>query len=65
MGDLEAKMRRRMVHSKKGLSTMSWTIERKKSHLVWNQVPSQQEQHLLKQSGNLSCWNNNNNLSSK
>ena len=47
MGDLEAKMRRRMVHSKKGLSTMSWTMERKKSHLVWNQVPSQQEQHLV------------------
>ena len=26
---------------------MSWTMERKKSHLVWNQVPSQQEQHLV------------------
>ena len=45
--DLEAKMRRRMVHSKKGLSTMSWTIERKKSHFAWNQVPSQHEQHLV------------------
>ena len=51
--DLEANMRRRMVHSKKGLSTMSWTMERKKSHLAWNQVPSQHEQHLPKQSVNL------------
>ena len=35
-----------MVHSKKGLSTMSWTMDRKKSHFVCSQVPSQQEQHL-------------------
>ena len=39
-------MRRRMVHSKKGLSTMSWTMDRKKSHFVCSQVPSQHEQHL-------------------
>ena len=37
-----------MVHSKKGLSTMSWMTERKKFHLVMSQEPSQQEQHLSK-----------------
>ena len=57
-------MRRRIVHSKKGLSTMSWTIERKKSHLAWNQVPSQHEQHLPKQSVNLKnlAGNDNNHV---
>ena len=44
--NLEANMRSRMVHSKKGLSTMSWMMERKKSHFPMNQVPSQHEQHL-------------------
>ena len=45
---LEAKIRRRMVHSKKGLSTISWMTERKKFHFVMSQEPSQQEQHLGK-----------------
>ena len=44
--NLEAKMRRRMVHSKNGLSTTSWTILRNRSHLPCSQVSSMQEQHL-------------------
>ena len=44
--NLEANIRRRTVHSKKGLSTMSWMTERKRYHFECIQVSSKHEQHL-------------------
>ena len=43
---LEAKISNNIVHSKKGLSTMSWMMDLNRSHLPWIQDPSMHEQHL-------------------